>query len=113
MIKMLALALVMIGVTSLQNPSETCSLPAPSDNGSTHNGTSITFQWTAVTGASGYNLTVTDLSTSTVIFNGSVSGLSQNISGTNPTTNYRARIAPKCGDGEESTNIIVVDVLGV
>lgn len=113
MLKFLALIAVMFATANLNNVSDTCTLPAPSDNGSSHNGTSITVSWTAVTSAVDYRLIVTDLDNGDeIIYNDIVPGLSKTISGTNPNHDYRARVAAKCSGGEESNLIIIVDLNG-
>lgn len=95
-------------------PIDICTLPAPADNGSSHNGTSVTASWTAVTSAVSYKVTVLDRDNGDeVIYNDTVNGLSKNVSGTNSSHDYRIIVRAVCSGGEESSNIIVVDVMGV
>lgn len=91
--------------------SDTCTLPAPASGSGTHNGTSLSISWAPVTSAVSYHIRVVDLSTQTVIHETDVSGTSETVYSTSPTTNYRATVAPNCSGGT-STNIIVIDLLG-
>lgn len=107
------LTIILFVITSIGSNDDTCTLPAPSGGSGTHNGTSVSISWNAVTSATGYRLVVTDLDTHQVIYDQQVSSTSQNVSGTDATHDYRSTIAPICSGGEASSNIIVVDVLGV
>ena len=116
MMKFVAFCLAIICIsTFLPKQEDICDLPAPTNNGSTHNGSSLSCAWTSVSGAVSYKIRVFDLDNGNelVYSNDAVSGTSQNVSGTNAGHDYRIQIAANCTGPEPSTNIIVVDLLGV
>ena len=110
MVKLLILAL--LSNLSFIAKNETCNLPAPASGSGTHNGNSVSISWANVSGAVSYRLRVIDLETDEVIYSEVVSGTSANVPNTNAGHDYRAQIGGTCSEGE-STNIIVVDVMGV
>lgn len=95
-------------------PTTDCNLPAPTSASGTHNGTSLSLSWNAVSGAASYRMRVIDMETSQVIYSEIEAGTSTTIPNTNANHDYRAQISATCNSGGgESTNIIIVDMNGV
>lgn len=110
-ILILALALTTANLSFIHK-NDTCDLPAPASASGNHNGSSLSVSWATVPSAVSYRVRVIDLDTNEVVYNEIVSGTSANVPNTNANHDYRAQIGGVCSGGE-STNIIVVDVMGV
>ncbi len=107
------LLLFLLLLCTASTPNDTCTLPAPTSGSGVHNGSSISASWTAVSGAVGYRVIITDVDTAQIVFDDVISGTYKELTGTNSAHDYAVRVAPVCSGNEESAYIIVIDILNV
>jgi Secretion system C-terminal sorting domain/Fibronectin type III domain len=96
-----------------------CNLPGPANLVATNVGaTNLSFAWDAVSGASGYDVELTKVSTNTVVFSGNnLAPTNITISSLEPGTEYRIDVWSKCNATErgglslksETTHNFIID----
>lgn len=99
---------------TINNDADACTLAAPASGSGIHNGSNLYVSWAAVSGADKYNVSIVDQSTMQEVYNDDVSSTNTTAnSGIVSGHNYKAYVRAICENQEPSTNIIVVDVMGV
>lgn len=83
----------------------TCDLPAPDNFQITSTtATTISTSWDAVPNASGYWITVENLATNTIVYDGPVGTTSYTMTNGNPATHYSFELRSVCQNGIPSTD---------
>jgi hypothetical protein len=91
---------------------ESCQLPAPAEFTATSTGsTSIALNWSAVSGAEAYRLTVYDLSSMAIVISRVEHGTGASIYGLPSGVAYRCVLSSVCTSGTTSSFIITSDVM--
>lgn len=88
-----------------------CTLTPPASSSGRFNGNAIEISWSAVAGAYGYRVVVTNKTTRQEFFNGDITGHSVSVPNANPAHQYSYSIKSMCSATEVAVDGIIDDVV--